>query len=144
MTSIPRVAPVTPPRVAPATTPRIVPAYVMVLAVIAVLGIVAGHQAGEAYQAARADGSFPPEVRRIIAFGALFNAAVLVILVVAWLAEMAAAIAWSIRMPAARRRVMARLALTLLPLTAFAVGHLVANPWALGLLGPLGAAVRTG
>ena len=124
--------------------PRIVPAHVIVLVVLAALAIIAGHRAGVEYQAARASGDFPAHVRRVITFGALFNAGALGILVGAWLAELVAATVAFLRSPPWRSRILVRLAVALIPLVAFGVGHLVANPWGMSLLRQVRTAVRSG
>jgi hypothetical protein len=66
----------------------------------------------------------------------------LAVLGVACLAELLATVVRLARGGQPRGRVLARLAFSLLPLVAFGLGHVLANPWRADLSGPIQGVLR--
>ena len=114
------------------------------LTLLAGLALVAARSAAAAYHSGQAAGSFGPDIRRAVAFGLLFNLAIAIALLLAWIIELVATIVRVARKTATTARAFARLGLALLPATVLILGHVLLNPWLPDLLRQLAALARGG
>jgi hypothetical protein len=128
---------------APATTPTLLPPHVVVLLLVALAAVLAGHHAGSMMSEARVTSTFDSATRRAVGFGVLFNATTLAVLAAATLLEVVGALRRLVRGTRPMRAV-GRFAAGMLPLAAFAAGHLLMNPWWRELLGPMIRSLRSG
>ena len=123
----------------------LVPAHVIVLVLLAVAALVAGHDAEGAYRAGQAaETGFTADIRRAVAFGLLFNIAIGIALAAAWLIELVATFVRVGRRTSPAGRAFARLGLATLPLLVFVVGHRLINPWLPDLVRQIGTLARGG
>ena len=117
----------------PAKCPAIAPAYLVVLAIAAAGGVLLLHEAASTWQAARTAQSFPPEVRRHVAFAVLFNMGLGGATLLALLGEIVATVVRLVRRRPAGR-ILGRLVVACIPLAVLVGGHRLANPWLMDLM----------
>ena len=120
------------------------PAHAVVLTLLAGVALVAARSAATAYHAGQVAISFGPDIRRAVAFGLLFNLAIAIALLLAWLIELVMTGIRLVRKTAPTGRALARLALSLLPLLVLTLGHRLVNPWLPDLLRQLATLARGG
>jgi len=120
----------TPPPVEP---DPLIPVHAVVFTAVAILAVGLGLHGADAYHAARSAGSFPADVRRLLAFTLLFNFAVLVALALAVVGEGLRTIVRLVRR-GRPGRLLARCGFSLVPVLVFGLGHAWLNPWLPDLL----------
>lgn len=128
-----RQSPAPSPVESPAKCPAMAPAYLVVLALAAAGGVLILHHAAGAWQDGRTAQSFPPELRRHVAFAVLFNLGLAGATLLALLGEIVATVVRLVR----RRvpvRILGRLVVACIPLAVLVGGHRLANPWLVDLM----------
>jgi hypothetical protein len=130
-------------RAVPGSLPaRKLPPYLLVLLAAGLAGIGLMSRAAGVWEDAAQAQSFPPEIRRQLAFAVLFNGGLLVALLMALVGELAGA-AFRLLRKGSGAVSASRVGVALLVLAVFGAGHALLNPWvselaraAWGALGP--------